>query len=88
MPASNEITIDKNLPMPNATRASGWSKFPFKTMEVGDSFIYPTRADRGVRYAQTNAVNAARRCGDPSRKFATRIVVEDGQEVVRVWRIA
>jgi hypothetical protein len=58
-----------------------------KTMDVGDSFIYPAdgRKTPPINVAGRQARYVAART---NRKFACRTVIENGQKVVRVWRFA
>jgi hypothetical protein len=93
------FTIDKNVPPPpNARDGRGGrpSKYPFASMEIGDSFLvpYPREArtsDEAVelRRATKNIITSAVsqykiRTGNRSQKYTTR--AEDSG--VRVWRIA
>lgn len=69
------MQVDKNIPLPNA-KTSG-NKYPWRQMEVGDSFLVQNREHANVCSV---AANAGKRYG---MKFATRKEA-DG---VRVWRI-
>jgi hypothetical protein len=72
-----QIKIDKGVPAPNEHWSRNRVKYPFKSMEVGDSFFTETS-----RVAVTSAA-----CGYARRngvKFTTRS--ENGG--TRVWRIA
>ena len=69
----NEIT--KGLPTPRGRK----SKYPFRDMEVGDSFFSPGSSVIGIH-------GCARR--HRPMKFTCRSVVEDGVAGIRVWRIA
>lgn len=77
------IQIEKDVPIP-ADDSRRVSKYPFRDMEVGDSFFVacengnPAKAAIAVR---SSAIIWGKRKGH--RKFTTRIV-EGG---VRVWRI-
>ena len=73
---SDEVKIDKGIPVPNGSGAT--PKWPWKTMDIGDSFF---AKDRKLSSFQPNAWRAGIRHG---RKFACR-TVEGG---VRVWRTA
>ena len=73
MPSVIEIT--KGLPTPRGRR----SKYPFRDMEVGDSFFAPGSSVIGIH-------GCARR--HRPMKFTCRSVVEDGVVGIRVWRIA
>ena len=70
--------IDKDIPIP-----SGYIKFPFGEMEVGDSFFVPL-GNREVSSIQASVMaSAAGRF--PERKFLTRSLKDE--KGVRVWRI-
>jgi hypothetical protein len=67
---TNKFKIDEGIPMPEKRHSP---KYPWKEMEVGDSFFVPKRAflasSASLRYAP--------------KKFSQRAV--DGG--VRVWRV-
>lgn len=65
------IQVDKGIPMPS----DGRSKYPWKTMEVGDSFTVEKKLRASVTSNMTK---------HGSRRFTTR---GEG-ELVRVWRVA
>lgn len=65
--------IEKDVPVPKA------SKYPLKEMEVGDSFAAPWHERHKI------AVSCQKL---KPKRFATRVVFEDGQKVCRVWRVA
>lgn len=76
------ITIDKGVPMPGTRYASGRPPiYPFKEMNVGDSFFLPGQNT----YKFSAHSNHARRHGG---KFSVRATTESGVKGVRVWRIA
>ncbi len=68
------VKIDKGIPMPPCNRAG---KYPWKEMEVGDSFLM----DGDPVYAANTANKAGRKHG---RKFSSRKT----REGMRVWRVA
>lgn len=72
------ITIDKGVPIPTDT-CSVRKKYPWKKMEVGDSFLLPTADKRSVHSlaSQTSLRHSP-------RKFIAR-KTKDGY---RIWRIA
>ncbi len=81
-----EIKIEANIPLPAGFEPGArHRKYPYSTMAVGESFLYPLHAN-GITYTQANAAGAARR--HLGKTFVTRIVVENGERVVRVWRTA
>ena len=66
------VKIDKNVPMP---AYKSRQKYPWHTMEVGDSFVYPNR-DVG-QYASIMSVRYS------PKKFIGRTV----EGVNRIWRV-
>lgn len=52
--------------------------YPFNQMEIGDSFAVEIEN-------RARVVSAASSCR--GMKFATRVVLEDGKKVCRVWRV-
>lgn len=83
---AEDIEIDRDVPLPAGAPAAGGRPeiYPWRKMEVGDSFLYPmgTDAPKVVsRVAAKRAHDAGRRSG---RKFSCRR--EAGG--VRIWRTA
>ena len=72
--ASDTIEITEGLPTPRGRR----SKYPFRDMEIGDSFFAPRSSVIGIH-------GCARR--HRPMRFTCRSVVEDGVPGIRVWRI-
>lgn len=68
------ISITKGMPAPRGRRA----KYPFRDMEIGDSFFAPGSSVIGIH-------GCARR--HRPMRFTCRTVVEDGVAGIRVWRI-
>jgi len=74
----SEIKIESGIPI-EATYATGRkSKYPWREMEVGDSFFIDGMP---IKHASTRAWEAGRRAG---RKFICRRQ-DNG---VRIWRVA
>ena len=71
------LKIDKNVPMPRPD-ASPVAKYPWRDMEVGDSFFV---AGKTMKQFAGIPGSASRKYG---KKFSARSV-EGG---VRVWRVA
>jgi hypothetical protein len=67
--------IEKNIPVPSKA-----SLYPFRQMEIGDSFLVPADAITRARSALT-----AFRSANDNFKFATRTL--DGG-ALRIWRVA
>jgi hypothetical protein len=75
------VSIDKGVPIPGAHRAGGRQpKYPWREMEVGDSFFVPKPEGKDLR--QLMARLASQACYYKPLIFTTRGV--DGG--VRVWR--
>lgn len=73
--------VESGIPMPS--RKAHNAKFPFKEMQVGDSFLVPFDGeDEGTVRSRiaSNCTHQKRRIG---RQYATRKV--DGG--IRVWRV-
>lgn len=68
--------IEKNIPVPSIRISS--LDFPFKDMEVGDSFSVPVKNRSSVRTAAT-----AYSKGNIGTTFVVRVV---DAENVRIWR--
>jgi len=82
--------FDKGIPVPGARtfagRNSHKSKYPFITMEIGDSVFYPDDAPSIVKSKPyLYAATIYKRYGTP--RFAGRMVTEAGIRGVRIWRI-
>ena len=75
MQSNGEIKIEKGVPIPPRDRGHRSSKYPWATMEIGDSFFVP-KAKMG-----SSASIAGKRY---QRKFTTR-PEGDG---TRIWRQA
>ena len=69
------IKIDQNVPLPQKN-TFGALKYPFRKMEIGDSFFIPNRSSTGI---STDIYKP--------KKFTMRAVTENGVKGVRVWRI-
>ena len=85
--------VEKNIPMPNATRNGvPYYKYPFFTMNVGDSFAVPVDPTTTLNYLRVRSrVSAAisqlrKRKDNDGRTFATRM--DKVNRVIRVWRTA
>lgn len=84
------IKIDKNIPIPDGRYTNGGiTKYPFRDMEVGDSFFVPDEGKTGKQWQQKLYMYAAsiRRHGMPELRITAKIVTENNISGVRVWRI-
>jgi hypothetical protein len=85
--------IQKGVPIPEAMRRGpGQSDYPFRTMEVGDSFFVPAKKSKN---AEGQVVIETVRPPIPTskksdRKFVSRVEKDKNGNVlgVRVWRVA
>ncbi len=76
---SSQYQIEKGVPLaPHGNKRHG-GIYPFRDMEVGDSFVM----DKPRVYAACAATQAAKKIGNV--KFSTRIVDESH---TRIWRVA
>lgn len=73
----SEFTIEKGIPVPKMTGAGRKTKYPFESMQVGDSFFVK---DGTVKTLSRSCGTYGKRL---ERKFASRTV--DGG--ARVWRV-
>lgn len=76
------FVIEKGIEIPKQSRQSRTSKYPFKDMEVGDSFLIRA-ADRTE--AQKHQRNVARAAAIAGVSVSTRLTSESD---VRVWLTA
>lgn len=78
---SVEITIDDDIPMPETARAGGKPKYPWATLNEGQSFFV---ANAKVETFYTLCTTASKKHG---HKFiARRWEEKGGVKGVRVWR--
>lgn len=82
------IKIDKNVPMPEKNRPGRKPKYPFREMQVGDSFFVPRPEARSTKQHRALLYKAAGkyRLRKPGFSVVIRPVTENGVEGVRVWR--
>ena len=79
------IRIERGVPIPRAERGGG-AVYPFRMMQVGDSFRVPVSPGRDAQTLQkrisSNAWNFCQRT--PGYRFVTRVI--EGGQAVRCWR--
>ena len=77
-------TIDvKTIPIPSR------SKYPWKTIEVAQSFFVPVPDGRDLDgFMKQMRIQAVRAGGKYNRRFTTRSVHEHGKDGIRIWRTA
>jgi len=73
------VKIDKGIPMPQVKNTHGNTVYPWKTMEVGDSFLFRSQSKQNA-YSQSN-----RHSGILSPK---KFVIRNTDAGYRCWRIA
>ncbi len=82
------IQIDKDIPIPVRKRAfianrKQWpEKYPYREMEVGDSFFIPHDAYNSSASLRTTLYHSARRMGNNYK-----ITIKQVEGGVRCWRI-
>ena len=86
----SEFKIEKGIPIPIENYHDGHSKYPFKKMEIGDSFYIKCKNKKDVRAKQSavgSRVRAIKKKGLLEGKFTARCVISSNGKVgVRVWR--
>jgi len=80
-----KIKIRKGGPVPpkGAKGIRRKASYPWRTMDVGDSFVFPPYVS--ISSAAAHTINAGRRTG---RKFTARIIKEGSKVRVGCWREA
>jgi hypothetical protein len=78
-PVDDDIKIEKGIPCPPRSKYNS-SKYPWRTMEVGDSFLFPKDLNRQTCYQ--SGVYHNNRHGDK------RFVVRSTPEGYRCWRVS
>ncbi len=81
-----DIKIEKNIPFPPSKRAAR-SKWPFEKMEINDSFAVPTNGKLKAVRARVGSAITSRRKACPKENYATRMMLDGDQIVIRVWRL-
>ena len=83
MASTPKFQVEKNVPLPMpGERAS--AKYPWRQMDVGDSFFVPGVKASKLTNASTSFVHWARKRENITMQFAAR-TVEGG---ARIWRVA
>lgn len=78
------ISIDKDIPMP-ARAHDGRTKYPFHTMEVGDSFAVALSGDDTI---DTLAKRVRTAMGAAGRRLGRKFILGAEAAGVRIWRTA
>lgn len=88
------IVVEKGFPLPPKRRAprsghyGAYLVYPWRDMEVGDSFAVPIEGDSVRAQAKMTGATSDRSRRYPELRYATRVLIEDGRDVIRVWRTA
>lgn len=76
-----DVLIEKNIPIPPTVRGPRECKYPWRTMEVNDSF-FTAGAKRNTMSSLATIMSK-----NLGVKFSVREAEKDGVRGVRVWRI-
>ena len=80
---SGELAIESGVEMPQKHAKVGLRKYPFRDLEVGDSFLVGVPEGKTPRAVQTAVAASWHRYSKTSgRKFSSRVM----KEGVRCWR--
>ena len=74
------LKVDKNIPIP-LPRGKRTSIYPFKEMEVGDSFLVPSSEIEERRRIARSVYSSAH------KHRPSRFVVRHTNEGIRVWKV-
>ena len=77
------MTVDKDIPIPPSRQHLDKSKYPWATMNVGDSFLFSINTDRLTQQKGNTAARSYVRFKKLDWKFETR-KTESG---IRIWRV-
>ena len=85
----SEFKVEKGVPVPPIVRkgVTHKTKYPWREMEVGDSFFVPCRDGRDVRGMQ-RSFSGKKRAAHYGIRTKTRQSTENGVLGIRVWRVA
>lgn len=84
----NSLTVERGVPMPARSKhRGGKGLYPWRQMAPGDSFVFPPRNTIRHTYNNAQAAVAYRKSGH-GETYRVRMVEENGERVVRVWRVA
>ena len=73
--------IEKNIPIPDECKKRS-CKYPFRLMEVGDSFLVEPKQGESPRDTQTRVLCASRNY--KNMRFRTKVIEDEG---IRCWRV-
>ena len=76
-----EVKIDKDIPVPYKQRVN---KYPFKDMEVGDSFFIAVDIEESPRKKQQQFSGL---CVYYSKRFNKKFLSRTTKGGIRIWRV-
>jgi hypothetical protein len=75
------LKVDKNKGIPDKKRGPGGaSKYPFKDLKIGDSFLIPDKTKKNGIYSMLAAFNK-------KQSKPIKITIRMEEDGIRVWRI-
>lgn len=77
--------IEKGIPIPKPVKPQPPGVYPFKKMEVGDSFFIKCNKKERQRRSSSVLTLAKKTCNE--MKFTTRFIQFGKHTGIRVWRI-
>lgn len=83
----NKYAVEKGVPLPPKGISKKSSKYPYYTMEVGDSFVVEVEERNSIKTSISYFNTVMSKKGLPNR-YDWRDVRENGVEYVRIWRVA
>lgn len=78
-----EIKVEENIPLPPSATMKGSSKYPFKKLEIGDSFFIPVKEGKAIESLQRSIIST----NQTGIKITTRTIAENGVRGIRTWRV-
>tara|TARA_Y100000356_G_C11032046_1_gene168999 strand:- start:89 stop:313 length:225 start_codon:yes stop_codon:yes gene_type:complete len=70
------VKIESGISIPDSNFAKGYGKYPWRNMQQGDSFFISEKQLPNPKY----------RPSTPLFKTTSRVVIENGEKGVRVWK--
>lgn len=77
------MIIEKHIPIPTGT---GSYKYPWETMDVGESFFMKLNKDHPLRHYSTMSSQVSRASKRFMKKFVLSKYTEGNREGIRIWR--
>ena len=77
--------IEKNIPLVRKKPSRNRTKYPFREMKIGDSFLYPEKTGESkMRKAISLRISAAKYSAKTIKKM--KLSIREVKEGVRCWR--